>query len=460
MKLPPSTLDAIVSVFKEAFATVPFEDLPIKAVLERIRSGHYQEQIQKLRQLPEAEYREAKKRLHAVVFTGKCSDRKQIAKEVKRTKLLVPSNVWVVDLDDLSPERIVDLRDQLKSDGHVCFFFLSPSGKGLKVAVRIDGERHEEEIFEAVQKYFCNTYGVEIDPACKDLLRLCFVSWDPDLFSRNWAQSLPLPEPSDSRQTSLGKDSLGRHSRQTSLGTKSGPSLGRLLLGTVPHNSIEVSEGVQSTPGKADQKNSEKMFSAAISDGMENEQNNQAAFRAACALCSMIGKEAVRNMDRKDQLDFAESWYLALKTAGRTTNNKAHYIMDMLSALKNAPDKFNDNPKSKYLGAIRRAQTLAALSASPPEATSFEDDPITQKLIGLAYQLHLASQTGTWFLGRDKAGEALGLNAKETRHDLDASFKLAVELGVFEIVVKGKKGLATEYRYITQSIHNEKDQIE
>ena len=61
------------------------------------------------------------------------------------------------------------------------FGFVSPSSDGLKLGWRIDGTRHKEA-FHAAQAYSQNRYSLEIDSACKDLLRLCFVSHDPALW--------------------------------------------------------------------------------------------------------------------------------------------------------------------------------------------------------------------------------------------------------------------------------------
>ena len=58
--------------------------------------------------------------------------------------------------------------------------------------MRIDGSRHGDA-FTAAQNYFQQRYGLAIDPAVKDRLRLCFVSYDPDAWNNPEAEPLPLP---------------------------------------------------------------------------------------------------------------------------------------------------------------------------------------------------------------------------------------------------------------------------
>ena len=75
------------------------------------------------------------------------------------------------------------LREKLKSDPFVLTAFVSPTGRGLKVWVRIlpDTSLHYAS-FLAAKTHFKEVHGVDIDGDCKDLARLCFVSNDADIF--------------------------------------------------------------------------------------------------------------------------------------------------------------------------------------------------------------------------------------------------------------------------------------
>src|SRR5262249_34343526 len=60
----------------------------------------------------------------------------------------------------------------------------------LKVvfAVTNDAELHRQN-FEAVKHYLAGQYRLEIDEACKNVERLCFVSYDPEA---KWKAAVPL----------------------------------------------------------------------------------------------------------------------------------------------------------------------------------------------------------------------------------------------------------------------------
>jgi putative DNA primase/helicase len=158
-------------------------DVPLESALQDIRSGKHKTQIEQVR----AAYKEGgkkqagqlKKHLPAILFSGRFSERNDAG-------IQQHSGILVADLDELSREDIAALRDKLKEDPHVLFVFLSPTGSGLKVGFKVpaDADRHADS-FVTVAFHVKEAYGEDIDPACKNLSRLCFVSHDPDLHI-NW----------------------------------------------------------------------------------------------------------------------------------------------------------------------------------------------------------------------------------------------------------------------------------
>jgi hypothetical protein len=188
-----------VAMFKDAYGLEP-EKVKLGAILDAIRTGKYAEKIQRARELfagwkavcpalnikesPEAKAYDAfKKTLPAFCVSGTARSRKEPSEH---------SGLLQVDCDKLNG-ALGTLREKLKADKHVVFGFVSPSGEGLKLGLAIDGTRHAES-FEAAQRYFRERYGVEIDPQVKDRLRLCFVSHDPDAWTKLDAEPLPIPE--------------------------------------------------------------------------------------------------------------------------------------------------------------------------------------------------------------------------------------------------------------------------
>ena len=177
-----------VSMFRNAFGGEARE-VSLERVLEGIRAGTRERQVGALRRMlaagNRAAYDREKRHLPAFAMSAVCADRRTLVEH---------SGLVQADLDKLEPGRLAALRERLRGDAHVAAGFLSPSGEGLKLAVRVpaDAARHGES-FAAVERYFRAVYGVEIDPACKDPLRLCFVSSDPGAWYH--PEAVPLAEP-------------------------------------------------------------------------------------------------------------------------------------------------------------------------------------------------------------------------------------------------------------------------
>lgn len=198
-----SWLDSPVSVFASATATTPSNHLALSIVLNSIRDGEYRSVITRLRPFadaaelawrerngqgnktePEHKYDAQKKQLPAATFSGQFSYRRESSLERH-------SGILLVDLDHV--EDLDSLRLVVEFDPHTAFCFISPSGHGLKVGLRIDPERHRES-FAAAETYYREMLGAELDKACKDPSRLCFLSWDDALYVNPDAVVLEIPE--------------------------------------------------------------------------------------------------------------------------------------------------------------------------------------------------------------------------------------------------------------------------
>ena len=172
-------------MFADAFAPEP-RTVALDTLLAAIKGDRYAAPIARLRQLRETDpdaYAREKRSLPAFLVSGTAKSRKEP---------LAHSGLLQVDLDKLNG-TMPEVRAKVQADPHVAFGFVSPSGDGLKLGLRIDGDRHAES-FAAAEAYFRETYGVAIDRAVKDRLRLCFVSHDPDLWQNPDAVPLPIPE--------------------------------------------------------------------------------------------------------------------------------------------------------------------------------------------------------------------------------------------------------------------------
>ena len=189
LDLPSGVGEKTVSMFANASSTKP-EDTKIKLLLEAIHNGQDEIQINRLRNLLQEgkkdEYNRDKKKLPAFTTSGKFSKRNV-------NGLLDHSGIIQIDIDKVeAPEQ---LRDELIQDLHICAAFISPSGKGVKcLMLTIADPTKHKAAFIAAENYLKDRYNVQIDKACKDVSRLCFVSFDADLRTNPDAIPLPIPE--------------------------------------------------------------------------------------------------------------------------------------------------------------------------------------------------------------------------------------------------------------------------
>ena len=177
----PSTqfdLTQLVSVVKSGTETETF-NVPIATIVDKIRSGRFRSEIERIRTLvatgdkPQAN--SLKIKLPAILWSGQFKRR-------KAADLIQHSGLIVADFDDLG-DNLQSVRSKLLASPHLLLLFISPSGNGLKAVFRVstDAAQHGES-FNAVAQHVYELTGEKIDSSGKDVSRLCFVSYDPEIF--------------------------------------------------------------------------------------------------------------------------------------------------------------------------------------------------------------------------------------------------------------------------------------
>jgi putative DNA primase/helicase len=108
--------------------------------------------------------------------------------------LIQHSGLLCADLDSLG-DKVQDVRAKLLTSPYLSALFRSPTGDGLKAIVRVSADRSKHlGSFHAIEKHVRELTGIQIDEACKDVARLCFVSYDPEAYHNPNAQEItPLP---------------------------------------------------------------------------------------------------------------------------------------------------------------------------------------------------------------------------------------------------------------------------
>lgn len=164
-----------VTAFK-GIAAEPIGDTTVLKVLEKIKNGYWKKDIDKLRSLRGEDKAEFKKNLSGVTFSGTFKKRAV-------SELIEHSGFICLDFDHVDTETV---KNNLIKDPFIYSCWISPSGDGVKALIKIPTDDHYG-YFLSIQKRF-----PDIDESCKDVSRLCFMSYDSELYinenSELWKQ--------------------------------------------------------------------------------------------------------------------------------------------------------------------------------------------------------------------------------------------------------------------------------
>jgi len=99
--------------------------------------------------------------------------------------LIQHSSLICTDIDHIGYDQVEELKQEfihdevMKEYFELELAFRSPSGDGLKLINQIDLQEADHATwFFALQNYIRLNYGVNIDPACKNVSRACFLPFD------------------------------------------------------------------------------------------------------------------------------------------------------------------------------------------------------------------------------------------------------------------------------------------
>ena len=164
-----------VTIFKNIKETsTPFYR-EVQVVLERIKEGASKAIVKKIRlEKNKSERNEIKKSLPAICFSGEFTKRND-------NSLNLHSGLICLDFDGYKKQKdLLSDKESLTKSKYVYSVFISPSGNGLKVLVKIpeDADNHIN-YFNSLEKHFNSPY---FDKTCKNLSRVCYESYDPLIF--------------------------------------------------------------------------------------------------------------------------------------------------------------------------------------------------------------------------------------------------------------------------------------
>ena len=151
----------------------------VQKVLEQIKIGFWKKQIKDIQyQVNNGDNKKAdglKSKLPAFTISATYTG--------KRKKENVKSYSGLLHLDYDKLDNVQDVKSKIISNPYTYAAFVSPSGKGLKVLVKCDNDLSTHTYaFNALRSYYDNLLDVASDKSIKDVLRLCFVSYDSDMY--------------------------------------------------------------------------------------------------------------------------------------------------------------------------------------------------------------------------------------------------------------------------------------
>ena len=150
----------------------------IWSVLKAIKEGRWKEEVEWYRQETDKTEREnVKKQFPAVTFSGLFKDRR-LDKNIE-----YHTGILIVDIDKkdmtMTYEKTLNC---VKKTPFIFAAFESPS-HGIKALAWVDDlVINHVKSFKGVEEYFMDEYGIVIDKSGKNPSRLCFISYDPELY--------------------------------------------------------------------------------------------------------------------------------------------------------------------------------------------------------------------------------------------------------------------------------------
>lgn len=300
------------------------------------------------------------------------------------------SGLLVLDFDDCGTEKKTALGD----DPHTVLCFVSPSGRGLKLVVRIDadGATHAES-FDAARVYFRDKYGLVADRTGRALARLCFASFDPEAILKDGAKAQVLYRPH-----------MTTHDNTS--------------------NALNGLNGLYNTPGRLTVEEA-IMVTLPTRKG----QRHRKVFNLTQALkfdCGLADKSL------SELKPYVHEWYeKALPVIG--TPNFDETWSDFIHAWPRVKKPLSSN-------SLLEAWTKAQNTDLPPEAYGYDSKEV-QMLLALCF--HLSQPTGTFFLAMGQAGALLELKPMQVMRLL----KMLTIDGRLTLVKPGDRKHANTYQW-------------
>lgn len=185
----------------------------LQDVLRAIRSGEQiRNSVAAIRTaLSKGEKRKAdelKKQLIAVTFSGKFKQSHKDDDLEEYTQLII------LDFDKIPIVDINRIKEKIKSIPYTFSVFISPSGRGLKVLVKVSTSKiYHKRAFDYVSQYYSVLAKLPIDKSGCNIGRLCYLSHDLDIYvnPKSLVYDIAFRYSIDQVELEIGKLDLGSY---------------------------------------------------------------------------------------------------------------------------------------------------------------------------------------------------------------------------------------------------------
>ena len=171
----------------------------ITYILKRIKEGKAKDLVKRIRaEKDKTQRNEFKKELPAICFSGKFNKRSDKA-------IVEHSGFICLDFDGYEKKKnLLEDKEKFQNNKFVYSVFVSPSGNGLKVIVKIPKEiENHNKYFNSLKKEFNSKY---FDTTSKNLSRVCYESYDPLLYINETSSVWEQIEEEEYEEKSTFKD--------------------------------------------------------------------------------------------------------------------------------------------------------------------------------------------------------------------------------------------------------------
>lgn len=162
-------------------------NMVLEEILLKIKNGDYKKIVERIRSYEKAGEREKKDSLKRGLPAFTPSATFSGGRKIKFLQQY--SGIVHLDFDKIPIENLDELSLKVNDIPYTYASFRSPSGNGFKVFILISsGVDQHPDAYKLAQVFYESILGIESDPKCKDITRLCFVSHDPATYINSESQ--------------------------------------------------------------------------------------------------------------------------------------------------------------------------------------------------------------------------------------------------------------------------------